>query len=334
MATRRVPSSRLDGRHDYVLGDLGIAPTDELAYRALLRHGSADLAELSRLTKISAGALRRVVARLEDEGLVSRLTGRRLRHVAIEAIAARREEEIARARSSVSVLADETYERSASPPEELLEVVTGQGAVGRSFMQLNLAARHDVRALVRPPFAADVSQAPVTQDTALRRGVTARSIYDVSAFETPGLLEAARGLVEQGEEARVGTVPIKLVIVDSKRAMLPLTSGDRDAAQSAVVVHESTLLDALIALFEMMWRASSPLRWTGQGAEADERLSGGDAEILSLLSAGLKDETVARQLGLSLRTLQRRVSELFDVFGARTRFQAGYSVSRDGFLDD
>jgi DNA-binding NarL/FixJ family response regulator len=129
-------------------------------------------------------------------------------------------------------------------------------------------------------------------------------------------------------------VPIKLVIVDSKRAMLPLTSGDRDAAQSAVVVHESTLLDALIALFEMMWRASSPLRWTGQGAEADERLSGGDAEILSLLSAGLKDETVARQLGLSLRTLQRRVSELFEVFGARTRFQAGYSVSRDGILDD
>jgi DNA-binding CsgD family transcriptional regulator len=187
---------------------------------------------------------------------------------------------------------------------------------------------------VRPPFAADVSQAPVTQDTALRRGVTARSIYDVSAFETPGLLEAARGLVEQGEEARVGTVPIKLVIVDSKRAMLPLTSGDRDAAQSAVVVHQSTLLDALIALFEMMWRASSPLRWTGQGAEAGERLSGGDAEILSLLSAGLKDETVARQLGLSLRTLQRRVSELFDVVGARTRFQAGYSVSRDGILDD
>jgi len=340
MATRRVPSSRLDGRHDYVLGDLGIAPMDELAYRALLRHGSADLTELSRLTKISTGALRRVVARLEDEGLVSRLAGRRLRlvatspHVAIEAIAARREEEIARARSSVSVLADETYERSASPPEELLEIVTGQGAVGRSFMQLNLTARHDVRALVRPPFAADVSQAPVTQDSALRRGITARSIYDVSAFETPGLLEAARGLVEQGEVARVGTVPIKLVIVDSKRAMLPLTSGDRDAAQSAVVVHQSTLLDALIALFEMTWRTSSPLRWSGQGAEADERLSGGDAEILSLLSAGLKDETVARQLGLSLRTLQRRVSELFDVFGARTRFQAGYSVSRDGFLDD
>ena len=218
-----------------MLGDLGIAPTDELAYRALLRHGSADLAELSRLTKISTGTLRRVVARLEDEGLVSRLTGRRLRlvatspHVAIEAIAARREEEIARARSSVSVLADETHHRSASPPEELLEIVTGQGAV---------------------------------------------------------------------------------------------------------VVHQSTLLDALIVLFEMMWRAASPLRWIGQGAEADDRLSGVDVEILSLLSAGLKDETVARQVGMSLRTLQRRTSELFDVFGARTRFQAGYSVSREGILED
>jgi DNA-binding NarL/FixJ family response regulator len=116
--------------------------------------------------------------------------------------------------------------------------------------------------------------------------------------------------------------------------MLPLTSGDQQAADSAVVVHQSTLLDALIWLFEMMWRTASPLHWGDDGKPAaDERLSGVDTEILSLLSAGLKDETVARQLGLSLRTLQRRLSELFDSFGARTRFQAGYTVSRDGILD-
>lgn len=334
-------SSRFDDRHEYLLGALGIAPTDERAYRVLLRHGPTDLAELARRTKMSTGALRRAVARLEDEGLVSRLAGSQPRlvatspHVAVGALAARREEEIARARGSVDILAGETHQRAGAPPEELLEIVTGQDGVGHAFLQLNLAAQHDVRALVRPPFAADVSQAPVTQKTALQRGIRARSVYDVTAFETPGLLEAARDLVEKGEEARVGAVPIKLVIVDSQVAMLPLTSGERDAAQSAVVVHQSTLLDALIALFEMLWRSSSPLRWTGQHApEANGRLAGLDAEILSLLSAGLKDETVARQLGLSLRTLQRRLSDVFDDFGARTRFQAGYAVARECVLDD
>jgi sugar-specific transcriptional regulator TrmB len=175
----------------------------------LLWNGSADVSGLAQLTNLSPGALRRVVAVLEDEGLVTRLTGRRPRfvatspHVAIGAIAARREEELARARQSVEILASETRHRSGSPPEELIEVVTGQSAVGRSFMQLNLTARHDVRAFVRPLFAADVSQPPVTQDTALRRGVYDRSIYDVSAFETPGLLEAVRELVRAGEQARV-----------------------------------------------------------------------------------------------------------------------------------
>jgi sugar-specific transcriptional regulator TrmB/DNA-binding CsgD family transcriptional regulator len=310
-------------------------------YRALLRNGSADVSGLAQLTNLSPGALRRVVAVLEDEGLVTRLTGRRPRfvatspHVAIGAIAARREEELARARQSVEVLASETRHRSGSPPEELIEVVTGQSALGRSFMQLNLTARHDVRAFVRPPFAADVSQPPVTQDTALRRGVHARSVYDVSAFEIPGLLEAARKLVRAGEQARVAAVPIKLVIVDSKIAVLPLTSDDQHAAHSAVVVHQSTLLEALISLFETVWRSASPLRWTGENLpDTDARLSCFDAEILSLLSAGLKDETVARQLGLSLRTLQRRLREVFESFGARTRFQAGFAVARHGVLDE
>jgi sugar-specific transcriptional regulator TrmB/DNA-binding CsgD family transcriptional regulator len=332
----------LSGSDANLLRGLGIGPSHERAYRALLRHGPADLAELSELTGLSPGTLRRVVAFLEDEGLASRLTGRRLRfvatspHVAVGALAARREEEIARARESVELLSNEMRQRAGAPPEELLEIVTGQSSVGRNFMQLNLSARHDVRAFVRPPFAADVSQPPTSQDTALRRGVRARSIYDVSAFETPGLLEAARGLVGQGELARVASVPIKLVIVDSNIAMLPLTSDDQQAAHSAVVVHRSTLLDALISLFETVWRSASPLRWTGEELErpvADERLTGFDAEILSLLSAGLKDETVARQLGLSLRTLQRRLRELFDGFGARTRFQAGFAVSRDRVLD-
>jgi sugar-specific transcriptional regulator TrmB/DNA-binding CsgD family transcriptional regulator len=344
MASRPVRADQpedADSAEVSLLGGLGIGPSQERTYRALLRHGSADLAELSQLTDVSPGALRRIVSFLEDEGMVTRLAGHRLRfvatspHVAIGAIAARREEEIARARESVEALSNEMRHRSGAPPEELLEIVTGQASVGRNFMQLNLSARHDVRAFVRPPFAADVSQPPISQDTALRRGVAVRGIYDVSAFETPGLLEAARELVRDGEQARVASVPIKLVIVDSRIAMLPLTSDDQHAAQSAVVVHQSTLLDALISLFETVWRSAAPLHWTGADLpHADERLTSVDAEILSLLSAGLKDETIARQLGLSLRSLQRRLRELFESFGARTRFQAGFTVSREGVLDE
>jgi DNA-binding NarL/FixJ family response regulator len=42
-----------------------------------------------------------------------------------------------------------------------------------------------------------------------------------------------------------------------------------------------------------------------------------------MLGAGLKDETAARELGLSLRTYRRRVADLMAALGADSRFQAG-----------
>jgi hypothetical protein len=41
------------------------------------------------------------------------------------------------------------------------------------------------------------------------------------------------------------------------------------------------------------------------------------------LTSGLKDEAAARYLGLSLRTVRRRIAALMDRTGANTRFQAG-----------
>jgi sugar-specific transcriptional regulator TrmB len=317
------------------LAALGVSPDDEAVYRALLRSGPTELATLAGTARMSVSALRRAMPRLEELGLVSRLTGPRLRlvatspHVAVDALAGRRQEEIARARAAADVLAGEMKQGAATAPEELLEVVTGREAVGHSFLQLNLSAREEVMALVQPPFATDLTKAPVTQDQALGRGVRARSIYDVTAFETESLLDWTRRLVAEGEEARVGRVPLKLVIVDSTRAMLPLTSASPDALESAVIVHESALLNALVSLFEMLWRTASPLRT----ADATSSGDAADSEILALLSAGLKDATVARQLGMSMRTLQRRLSDVFESVDAQTRFQAGYRVGHDHLLD-
>ncbi|MQA60571.1 MAG: transcriptional regulator TrmB, partial [Actinophytocola sp.] len=54
--------------------------------------------------------------------------------------------------------------------------------------------------------------------------------------------------------------------------------------------------------------------------------------LLTLLAAGVKDETIARQLMISPRTVTRRVAELLDERGARTRFQAGALAQQRGWL--
>jgi DNA-binding NarL/FixJ family response regulator len=54
--------------------------------------------------------------------------------------------------------------------------------------------------------------------------------------------------------------------------------------------------------------------------------------VLELLQLGLKDETIARQLGISLRTVRRRIAMVMDEVGATTRFQAGIEAARRGLI--
>jgi len=54
--------------------------------------------------------------------------------------------------------------------------------------------------------------------------------------------------------------------------------------------------------------------------------------ILGLLDAGLKDEAVARQLGISLRTVQRAVQQVSVLLGVSSRFQLGAQACRRGWI--
>ncbi len=56
--------------------------------------------------------------------------------------------------------------------------------------------------------------------------------------------------------------------------------------------------------------------------------------ILSLLALGLSDRRIAAQLGLSLRTVERRIRALMDLADAQSRFQLGCHAAREGWLPD
>ncbi|TDD92150.1 transcriptional regulator [Actinomadura darangshiensis] len=302
-----------------LLEGLGVTAAEETAYRALLREGPSTLAALAARLGTSAAALRRLLPRLEELGLVTRLAGRPLRllatppHAAVEALVASRQEEIARSRAAIGPLLAE----AAPHPEELVEVVSGRAAVARRYLQLMRGAEEELLVLVQPPFATDTALSSDEQDRTMRRGTRVRGIYGPEALDAPNALDRIRRAVASGEEARLGAVPIKLAIADGRTAMLPLTSEHASSVDSSLVVHPSALLDALVSLFEALWRAGLPL----PGEDAPE--SAADDAVLTLLAAGLTDDAIARRLSISTRTVQRRVRDLCDRLGARTRFQAG-----------
>ncbi|MFJ3163550.1 helix-turn-helix domain-containing protein [Streptomyces kanasensis] len=65
----------------------------------------------------------------------------------------------------------------------------------------------------------------------------------------------------------------------------------------------------------------------GAGDRAEQR------ELLRLLAAGLKDEAIARRLGVHVHTARRRISRLLEALDARTRFQAGARATARGWLE-
>ena len=79
----------------------------------------------------------------------------------------------------------------------------------------------------------------------------------------------------------------------------------------------------LTALFEELWRRAMPA--TLIVAQPPE-------PVLSLLLGGLTDDAIARQLGISRRTVQRRILRLIRLAGVDTRLQLIWRAGETGWL--
>jgi DNA-binding MarR family transcriptional regulator len=313
-----------------MLEALGISAFAESVYRALLAGPGRSQAELTRDLGRSAGATRRAVAELEEIGLVTRAPGRPVRLIAarpdtaIDLLVARRQSELTALQVNARALVAEMS--GPRQPDELLEVLVGQRAVGHRYTALVQGCERELLVIDRPPYAAPIEPAEQEVSTRLREEIEVRGLYAPESLEPAGALEAVRRAVEQGEQSRLHPkLPMKLAIMDRQVALLPLVLDDM--VESALVVRKCALLDALVVLFELLWEQSSPVVPAPVPAQPD-------LGLLTLLAAGAKDETIARQLGISPRTVTRRVAELLDQLGARTRFHAGVLAVRNGWLVD
>src|SRR5260221_13409104 len=92
--------------------------------------------------------------------------------------------------------------------------------------------------------------------------------------------------------------------------------------ESAVVVHQSSLLDALATLFEAFWDRALPLSFSAEVVK-DLGTEAGDEEIqavLALLIAELTYEVMTRQLVCSISDRHRTRSCLEDHLCGTIRF--------------
>ena len=314
-----------------MLDGLGLTGDAETVYVALLDLPAATLADLG--TRCPGARVRSALAALERSGLVSRLPGSPVRYaaappdVALELLARSREQDLARARLAVGPLA--VRYRRTRVSHEVIEVVTGRDETTRRWEQLQRSARVQVRCFDRPPYVSDSLSANPVEEQLLAAGVTYRCVYQPSGFAVPGRPAAVRAMIAAGEQARVTeNVPVKMFIADDQLGLLPLEVDG--GAESSLIIRASSMLDTLIALFELVWDRAIPIH--GELPPREPGPSEDEAALLGLLAAGLTDAAIARHLGAHPRTVQRRVRELLDRLDAGSRFQAGLQAVRRGWL--
>jgi hypothetical protein len=221
------------------------------------------------------------------------------------------------------------------PLQHAVEIVVGAEALTQCVLRLQNSATTHYDAFVKPPFeAVGFAEAEPLTDP----DVVYRTVYDRQILEHPESLRRIIGAEADKDESRMHQeLPTKMLIADRSTAMLPLPP-DPVLGPRAVVVHAGGLLPALNALFDHYWAASIPLPLDDTTVEirtdrsGSRGLSGDDRRILSMLLAGATDVAVARQLGLSVRTVQRRVAEMMAAAGVVTRIQLGWFAARNGWV--
>jgi predicted DNA-binding transcriptional regulator len=172
----------------------------------------------------------------------------------------------------------------------------------------------------RLPWEDDMS---VAVGEAIESGRRVLAIYPVRVLaEAPEIIEHRTSI---GEEIRLlPELPTRMMVIGASHAFLPEPLGFSASPRS--VIRQRGIVELAALFFDNLW---------DQAAAVDDgavEASSMRPFLLAELARGSQDEQIARRLGMSVRTVRRRVAEIMDELGAHSRFQAGVEAARRGWL--
>ncbi|MDN0201083.1 helix-turn-helix transcriptional regulator [Streptomyces sp. S.PNR 29] len=321
-----------------------LSAEDLAVYRAILLHRQHDVGRLAERLSVSEAEIRASVERLvalsmlrpswehpDTVRAVSPQIGLELVLQREQQELALRQERIGQTRAALDTLAAEYSAYEESSGYEGSELLLGIDRIRTRLETLASECAEEVLSFLPggalPTEAIEAGQ-PLNEK-AMLRGVRFRSLYLQSITKDRATYRYVRRARQLGSEVRLApTLPMRLLVVDRETAVIP---GDPVSARAtALVIRSAPVVRALHALFEAHWKDAElfeePPGRPFDGISAQER------ELLRLLADGEKDEVVARQLGVSVRTERRMVAEMLSRIDARSRFELGVKAARLGWV--
>lgn len=313
------------------LAVIGLDDVAEQLYRQVLRDQARTLGiYASRLNRpesevaAAADALRAVrLVRVNESGELHadhpRASLERLLS-SEEARVAERRRGLARLRDAVDTFANDhrVGQEGASTTEPAREYIDAHGLVD---VMEHLAA--STSGPIRLTHTDALALAPADQPVLTRlvgEGRELFGLHELDAAMTRTLDVSA--WAGAGETQRLAThIPNEFVCYGTDVVVANTDWGG--ATSRYVVLRDTVVVQAFVALFDRLWAAASLV---------DESVDSGSERLIDLMQAGLKDEAIARALGVSLRTVRRRIAALMDECDVDTRFQLAVKLTERGVV--
>ncbi|MEV4888587.1 LuxR C-terminal-related transcriptional regulator [Nonomuraea sp. NPDC055795] len=324
------------------LETLGLDPAQTALYTAVLRLHRATLAELAEAMDGPADRVGRQLEDLVRLGVVDERSGEYLaRHpaAALGRLIAERLDRLAEesrridsALGSIRGLihdydAGRHYQSGPFP----VELVSGADVLYESVVGMAVQAP-PLELLIAIPDERTMTDfvrkfADPWIDAQRRRLLSMRAVIPVTTLALPGVRDQLTRLLESGGRVRtLDRVPSWFMTAGPEAAGLPALWGGGlpDHAYNFYLVRANIVVGVLRSLFEELWSRSVPLPWGRRGD--------GMVQVLRLAAQGMCDDSIARQLGVSVRTVRARFADAMAELGAQSRFHAGVEASRRGWL--
>ncbi|MFJ9695050.1 LuxR C-terminal-related transcriptional regulator [Kitasatospora sp. NPDC101183] len=317
-------------------------------YRQLRNESNLSTSELCARSGLNPASLHEAMALLNELGLLNGSAGGsgrptvtstetalvRLAQQA-EQTAVRWLEETIRVRKAMRLLttelADQYQQQESLAPAEL---IVGLDHISEVLEDCTELAQDEVLSMHPGPVVKSRSKARLKRNQkVVNRSVGMRTIHLASTARLPEGLALLEEMQESGVQIRLApTIPFRLIVIDDVMAFTPAFGAE--AQPTAMITRGPVITRLLRRVFEHCWQSAVELGTDTQPPQTpvDTPLTGQQASILRMMNAGSKDEAIARELGVSTRTLRRLMNDLMEKLGADNRFRAGVRAQQLGWL--
>lgn len=321
----------------------GVQENTERVYRAMLADPQAGVAEIALELGLSDAAVSAELDRLAELLLVepNPSGGTRYRalapDLAIEELISRQEnllselqQQLTRSRSQVTAYV-QSYVESRIRRDDLgmVEVIDDNTVVNSRLYQLVRTATRSCATVVPGPGLPEalLDASARLDEELLERSVSTRVLVEQGSLANDHWAAHLAQQVARGVQVRAHPAPgFSIIVVDLEKAVVP-----RHGSAGGLILHGRDLVAPVAALIDELWADANPIDVPTEDSREDfseARLR----QVVLLLAQGHKDESIARKLGLSVRTVRRLVSAAITALQADSRFHAGVEAVRRGWV--